>query len=293
MIPILLALPGAEAMAGRVATQLECETGVLSIHRFPDGESCPQFKVDVKDRAVVLVCALDDPDRKTMELYLAASVARELGASSVGLIAPYLPYMRQDARFAPGQGITSIHYARLISSCCDWMVTVDPHLHRHRSLSEVYTIRTEVVPAAPAIAAWLVANVARPVVVGPDEESEQWVAKVAAAAGCPHIVLRKERSGDRDVTVSPPDAALLAGHTPVVVDDIASTAHTMIAATGRLLEAGADAPLCVAVHALFVDDACDLLMRAGARRIASCNTVGHASNLIDMAPALAAAARML
>lgn len=57
-------------------------------------------------------------------LYLAASVAHELGAIRVGFVAPCLAYMRQDARFHSGEGITAKHFARLLSSAVDWLVTV-------------------------------------------------------------------------------------------------------------------------------------------------------------------------
>lgn len=293
MTTILTALPGAEAFAARLRDSLGCAAGQLKVHRFPDGESCPQFLCDVAGRDVVLVGALEQPDHKLMALYLSACVARELGARSVGLVAPYLPYMRQDAVFAPGQGVTARHFARLLSDCLDWMVTVDPHLHRILSLSEVYSIPTEVVPAAPVVAQWVAEQVAQPVLVGPDEESEQWVAQVAAGVGCPYTVLRKVRSGDREVAVSLPPAALLAGRTPVLIDDIISTARTMCAAVTHLKAAGGPAPVCVGVHALFAEDALAALQAAGAGRIVSCDTVQHESNQIGMAPALAAAVKRM
>lgn len=294
MKPLLMALPGAEQFAQRLRHSLACDAAELDLHRFPDGETCPRLPPAVDGRDVVLVAALAQPDHKIMDLYLSACVARELGARSVGLVAPYLPYMRQDARFAPGQGVTARHVARLLSGCCDWLVTVDPHLHRFHSLSELYGIATEVVPAAPQIARWIAANVARPVLVGPDQESEQWVAQVAAAVGCPYAVLRKERSGDREVSVSLPPAAALADRTPVLVDDIVSTARTMIAAVARLKAAGCPPPVCIGVHALFAGAAFQDLKQAGAGRVVSCDTVPHVSNDIGMgAPLAAAVSRML
>ncbi|GJJ03228.1 phosphoribosylpyrophosphate synthetase [Duganella rhizosphaerae] len=289
MTAMLMALPGAEQFAGHLRGQLGCEAGELLVHRFPDGESCPQLTPAVAGRDVILVAALNQPDHQIMAVYLCACVARELGARSVGLVAPYLPYMRQDASFAPGQGVTARHFARLLSGCFDWLVTVDPHLHRFHQLSEVYRIATEVAPAAPEIAAWIAARVERPVLVGPDEESEQWVGQVAAAAGCPYTVLRKVRSGDREVSVSPPPATLLAGRTPVLVDDIISTARTMIAATQQLKAAGCAPPVCIGVHALFAGAAYAELEAAGAGRIVSCDTVPHASNEIGMSAPIAAA----
>ena len=294
MNAMLMALPGAEQFASRLRGRLGCEAGELLLHRFPDGETCPQLTPAVADRDLILVGALDRPDHKIMDLYLSACVARELGARSVGLVAPYLPYMRQDAVFAPGQGVTARHFARLLSGCCDWMVTVDPHLHRFHRLSEIYTMRTEVVPAAPEISRWISANVARPVLVGPDEESEQWVAQVAAGVGCPYTVLHKVRTGDRDVAVSLPPPAMFADRTPVLVDDIVSTARTMIAAVEQLKAAGCAPPVCIGVHALFADAAYSELKAAGAGRIVTCDTVRHVSNDIGMSATLAeAVARML
>ncbi|MES2149286.1 MAG: ribose-phosphate pyrophosphokinase [Pseudomonadota bacterium] len=293
MKPILLALPGTGALASGLAQHLSCEVGSLEIHRFPDGESCPRLPPGLARRDVVLLASLDHPDRKLVGLYLTACVARELGARSIGLVAPYLPYMRQDAVFVPGQGITARHVAAMLSGCVDWLVTVDPHLHRFRSLSDLYPIPSLVVPAAPEIARWIRAKVAHPLLVGPDQESEQWVAQVASEVGCGYTILDKVRSGDQQVTVSVPGTLALDGCTPVLIDDIASTGRTMRAAVLKLKAAGSLAPVCIAVHALFCGDAFAELGTAGADCVVSCNSVEHVSNLIDLSAPLAAAVRRM
>jgi ribose-phosphate pyrophosphokinase len=201
--------------------------------------------------------------------------------------------MRQDARFRPGEAITSASYARLLSGCIDFMVTVDPHLHRWHSLSQIYSIPTEVVPAAPAIAQWLKANVAQPLIVGPDEESRQWAAEVARLAGAPCTVLRKERRGDRDVTVTLAEPADAAGHTPVLLDDILSTGRTIAAAATALRGLGLPAPVCVAVHALFSGDAMQAVQAAGVQRVVTCDTLAHPTNEISVAASLVPAVRRL
>lgn len=289
MKPILFTMPGNEEFGARLRAALHCDAGDLQIHHFPDQESCPQFATPVAGRDVVFSCALEQPDSKIMHLYLAACVARELGARSVGFVVPYLPYMRQDARFREGEGITSRHFARLLSSCGDWLVTVDPHLHRYHALSDIYSMKTRVVHAGPEIAKWIAAYVTNPVIFGPDSESEQWVAEVADAADCPYTVLSKTRRGDADVEVSIPDASFWVGMTPILVDDIVSTARTMIAATRQIELAGMAPPVCIAVHPLFAGDAFAALHAAGVERIVSCNTVAHATNRIDLCQPIAAA----
>jgi ribose-phosphate pyrophosphokinase len=293
MNTIILALPGAESLAESLAQQLHCAASTLELHRFPDGEGVVRLRTGVEGQRVLLVAHLDRPDDKTLPLLFAADAARELGAGELGLVAPYLPYMRQDERFRPGEAVTSRSYARLLSSTVDFLVTVDPHLHRLPSLDAIYTIRTRVVAAAPAIAAWLQREVQEPILVGPDSESEQWVADVAGRLGAPYVVMSKVRRGDRDVQVTLPAGAVQGGRTPVLVDDIISSGHTMATAAKVLRKAGWARPWCVGVHALLEPESVDMLHRAGIARVVSCDTVPHPTNAIPVAGLLAQGLRAM
>jgi ribose-phosphate pyrophosphokinase len=289
---VILALPGNEALAAALAAQLAIELGRTEQRRFPDGESYLRLDTDVAGRHVVIAATLRDPDARFLPLVFLAATARELGASRVGLVAPYLAYMRQDTRFRSGEAVTSRLFARLLAHEIDWLVTVDPHLHRYPSLTTIYPIETHVVAAAPAIAAWIRANVERPLVIGPDEESAQWVRAVALAAEAPHVVLRKVRRGDRDVEVSVPDVDRWRDRTPVLVDDIISTARTLVAAARHLSAAGLAPLVCIGAHAIFAGDAYEALLAAGAARVVTCNTIPHASNAIDIVPGIAEPVRI-
>lgn len=293
MSDLILAMPENDDLAHKLAGHLGGEVGRCEIRRFPDGESFVRIDSEVKGRAVTIACTLDRPDGKFLALSFLAAAARDLGGARVGLVAPYLPYMRQDTRFHPGEGVTSSYFARLLGRQVDWLVTMDPHLHRRKSLSEIYNIATSVAHAGPAIADWVRANVEAPVIIGPDSESEQWVAEVAAGAGAPYGVLQKVRTGDREVTVSMPSGGGWDGRVPVLVDDIISTARTMIAAARQFREAGHSSIVAIGVHALFADSAYDELRESGVDRIATCNTVIHRSNAIDITAHLAAAAATL
>ncbi len=293
MSAVVFALPQNEAPARALAAELDAELGSLEVRSFPDGETYVRLDSGVAGREVVIAASLSQPDPKLAQLLFIARTARELGAASIALAAPYLPYMRQDQQFRPGEGVTSRFFADFVSSLVDGLVTVDPHLHRITKLSDLYRIPSQVVQAAPLIGSWLQANVLSPVVIGPDEESRQWVAAVAAAAGAPHVVLSKVRRGDRNVEVSVPQIEAWGGRTPVLVDDIVSTAHTMIETVKHLMTAGASAPVCIGVHAIFAGSAYDDLLAAGAARIVTCNTVAHPSNAIDVIPAISRSVRTM
>jgi ribose-phosphate pyrophosphokinase len=286
-VPVLIAVPGSEDHARGLGARLGCAVIASEARQFPDGELYVRIDGEVGDDAVVVGNARGDNFLRAAFL---AGTARDLGARRVGFVAPYLAYMRQDSRFKPGEGVTALYFARLVSSTFDWLVTVDPHLHRFDSLAGVYAIPTTIARAAPAIAAWITAEVERPVLVGPDAESVQWVSAVAERCGAPFVILEKTRRGDRDVSITAPGGAWN-GHTPVLIDDIVSTGQTMIEATRQLQRAGSAPPMCVAIHAVFADALNEALIAAGARGIVTCNTIPHATNRICVMDPLAAAVR--
>lgn len=287
---VVLAVPGNVAHAERLATSLGARLLVPEVRRFPDGEVYVRIDGEVAGHDVVLVGSLHEPGDKFLLIAFLAGTARDLGAKGVGLVAPYLAYMRQDSRFKPGEGITASYFARLMSSVVDWLVTVDPHLHRLDSLDHVYSIPTTIARAAPAIGAFVAEHITKPVLVGPDAESVQWVSAVADACGAPFVILEKTRRGDRDVSISSPDRPWN-GHTPVLIDDIVSTGKTMIEATRQLRAAGSAPPTCIAIHAVFADAVNDDLVAAGARGIITCDTIPHATNEISVATQIADAVR--
>lgn len=286
--PVILAMPENAALTRSIAGRLHAELGMVGVRQFPDGESHVRIDADVARRDVVIVCALHRPDPKIVPLWLAIDAARDLGATRVGLVAPYLAYMRQDRRFQPGEALAARSFARLLSRAADFLATVDPHLHRIRGLDEIYTIPTRVAHAAPRIAQWVREHIENPVFVGPDVESRQWVAAVARASGAPSVVLRKVRHGDRDVEIDASELRGIGDRVPVLVDDILSTGHTLAATIRPIVAAGLRPPVCVAVHGVFAEGAAAMLERTGAR-IVTTNTIEHPTNRIDMGEDLAAA----
>jgi ribose-phosphate pyrophosphokinase len=88
-----------------------------------------------------------------------------------------------------------------------------------------------------------------------------------------------------------PDLARWGGRTPILVDDIISTARTMIAAVEQLRAEGTPPAVCVGSHAVTCDRAEEDLRAAGAARIVTCKTIPHATNAIDVRPLFAATVR--
>jgi ribose-phosphate pyrophosphokinase len=239
---------------------------------------------------VAFLATLNRPDAKLFPLLAAAATARELGAMQVGLVAPYLAYMRQDQRFRHGEAVSARVMGGLLGAAFDWVLTVDPHLHRIHDLAEMFACRTAVVTAAPDLAAWIRAHVRAPLLVGPDGESAQWVRAVADLLDAPCVVARKQRHGDRNVSVRLPSLARWRGHTPVLLDDIVASGHTLIDTARGVREQGVQpAPVAVVVHGLLARRSREALHGAGIARLVTTNTVPGELAAIDVSMRVAEA----
>lgn len=301
MSGLLFSLNAPDALAAGVAKKLGLARGALTTRRFPDGESYLRLMTDASQRTALVLACLTPPDLHFMSVLQAGMALADVGAKKRVLLAPYLPYMRQDKAFQPGEAISARIFPAHLAMAYDALVTVDPHLHRIHDLSEVFPGASKVVTAAPAIARWIAEHVDHPFLIGPDEESRQWVSRVASLISdqsngdsepVPLSVLKKTRHGDHEVEIEVPQDALSWRGTPVLVDDMISTGHTMIEAV-HALKAHRHSPICVVTHALFDQQAEILLRESGVQAVVSCNSVPHPSNAIDLSSVLAQTVKSL
>ncbi len=289
---LLLAFDDERALAEELAQALGVPLDFVTRHRFPDGELRLVLPKPLPAR-VILLRGLQQPNEKLVELLIAAPAARELGARALTLVSPYLAYMRQDMEFTPGEAVSQRHIARLLAAQFDRVLTIDPHLHRIASLDEVMPAGTGLaLSAAPLLGRWIAERVPGALLLGPDEESGQWVSEAARAGGLDHAVGRKVRHGDHAVSLALPEVEAQ-GRAVVLLDDMASTGRTLIGAAQGLLARGAASVDVAVTHALFNGDALPALQAVGVRHVWSSNSVPHASNAVSVVPLLAATLRPL
>lgn len=278
--PILFNFPKVSPLGYHLQEKLNVEEGRFICHSFPDGETYLRIESNVKGREVLINATLFQPNSWILDLFFLADTLRTLGAKSIRLIAPYLSYMRQDEVFQEGEALTSKTFSHLLSAYFDALVTVDPHLHRYHCLSEIYTIPTTVLQAASLISNWISENVENPFLIGPDEESRQWVQEVAG--DLPFIVLQKERNPQGHVAITWPSFEGAEGKIPVFIDDIISSGGTMLLAVNQAKALGLKPPVVVAIHPIFANDSYEKLQAAGVFKIVTCNSIPHPSNGIDL-----------
>jgi ribose-phosphate pyrophosphokinase len=285
---VVLGFPCYREPARRLAETARVDYADIEVHRFPDGESLVRLP-DPLPVDVIVYLSLDDPNRRLIELEFAAATARRLGAKRLTLVAPYLCYMRQDIAFHPGEAISQQIIGQLLARHFDTLITVDPHLHRTARLADAVPVRRAVaLSGAPVIAEWLKLRAGKPMLIGPDEESGQWVSAIAAPGGFDYGVARKTRLDDSVVRVELPDLSF-DDRDVVLVDDIASTGHTLAEAARQLAARGSASVSVVVTHALFVGNALEDLRNAGVTEICSTDSILHTSNRLHLAAILASA----
>lgn len=272
------------AFGRTLAHHLDAPWSSVDLHRFPDGESLVRVYSPAGTHAVV-VRSLHDPNVKLVETVLAADALRRAGARRVTLVAPYLPYMRQDAVFAPGEPVSQRVIGAWLGRSFDAVLTIEAHLHRVPLLATVVPGRAQSLSAAPALADWLRRLRTGAIVVGPDGESRPWIQAIARRARLPWVVCTKQRLGDRSVRVQLP--ALPDCRHAVIIDDIASSGATLAAVARALRAAGVATIDAIVVHAIFSPGALPRIRRAGVQRILSCDTIVHPTNAIPTAGILA------
>ncbi|MBS0360318.1 MAG: ribose-phosphate diphosphokinase, partial [Proteobacteria bacterium] len=216
---------------------------------------------------------------------------RRGGADWIVLVAPYLPYLRQDRVFAPGQPLSRDVVGRLLAAPFDRIVTVQPHLHRTASLAQAYPALEVTALSVAEFFARAAGVGGAPLVVGPDSESEPLAAAVAAHLDAPFLVLSKVREGDRDVALTLPAAAAVDGRRVVLVDDICASGGTLATAAEALRRGGARSVDALVAHAFYDDAAAARLRHAGVRRLISTDSCRHPSNGLFLAGLLASALR--
>jgi ribose-phosphate pyrophosphokinase len=279
--------------AQQLAKRLSLPFKRIALHRFPDGETKVTLPTSLP-KEVIICRTLNRPNEKLVELIISAAAAKMQGVERLTLVAPYLCYMRQDIAFAPGEAISQKIVGKLLSEYFDGVITVDPHLHRIQHLSEAIP-HTQAITlyATSAMAAFLKQHFTDPVLIGPDEESVQWVKSIAKVHHWHYAIANKQRFGDNKVEVSFPAnlsdnrSLSLKNRDVIIVDDIASTGKTLEQTALQIRQQEPSSISVIITHAFFPDDVITRLGKIGVDNIWSSDSVLHSSNAYSIVDTIA------
>ncbi len=296
---IILGGSASTGLAERVAKELGQKPAEVEIKRFPDGEKYIRIHDDVKDKGVAIIQSLyRTPDEYIFEYLIIADTLRDMGASSIVGVIPYLAYARQDSRFYPGEALTSASVAKLFEAAGTTSVlTIDCHLHRLGDVSKVFKVPARNLSAMPSLGKYArdILRPKNPIVVAPDEEAEQWAGTVAKELGAEHTHFTKRRIREEGQTSSRLELDTgkteFKGRDVVFTDDIISTGATIAGAAKACKKKGARRMFVLATHPVLAEGAIKRIRASGISKIIATDTIPSAISKVSVAPVLSAALR--
>jgi ribose-phosphate pyrophosphokinase len=280
---------GNKPLGREIASITNCDVVDFETRRFPDGERYIRFVDDVpKETAIIVQSFGGAPDDLMVELIFLCKTLQDLGARKLIGVFPYLPYLRQDTRFKPGEAVSAQIMASIIEfASISHILTVDSHLHRISEPNEVFNVPTASLSAMPALASYLKKNyqLKDPIVVAPDVEAAQWAAKVASVLGTDFYTLEKTRLDDSSVRVKSKRVDPV-GRDVILVDDIISTGGTIAQVASQFRRKGVARIYALITHGLLADGAYEKVSKAGIYALIMTNTVPNPYCKVTVAPVI-------
>ncbi|MCY0882467.1 MAG: ribose-phosphate diphosphokinase [Acidianus infernus] len=241
---------------------------------FPDGESYIRIPESVRGEEVAIVQSTYYPqDKHLIELLLMIEAVKNLGASKIISIIPYLAYARQDRRFKDGEALSLKIVLNLIyESGSDELITVEPH--KPDAVISYFKGNVKIVDPTPALAREIKKEVENPFILAPDRGALERAERLAKELNSPYSHIEKERDRTTgEVRIKEAPHLDLHGKDVVLIDDIISTGGTLAQASQLSYNLGARKVIAAATHVLLVNDAYDKLTRAGIKSIIGTNTI--------------------
>jgi ribose-phosphate pyrophosphokinase len=261
-------------LAGRIAEQLGCELGKVTLKTFANGETYCRYEDSIRGADVFIVqTCLPPVDQRLMELLIMVNAAKLASAKRITAVIPWYFYARQDKKSRPREPITARLVADLLETAgVDRVITMDLHAGQVQGFFRIPVDHMVAVPMfAQHIRDYLGTEVER-VAVAPDTGRAKLAGKFAEMIGGGLAVLNKERPGHNQAKVRGVIGDV-AGKVAVMTDDIIDTAGTLCAGAEALREAGATRVIACATHALFNEPALQRIAESAFERVIVTDTV--------------------
>ncbi len=256
-----------------IAGYLHLPLGKVSIARFADGEIHVRFEENARGvDAFVLQPTSHPVNEHLMELLIMLDALRRASAGRITAVMPYYGYARKDKKDAPREPITGRLVADLLTTAgADRVLTMDLHAGQ---IEGFFNIPVDHLRAMPLFADYLrEKNLPAPVVVAADDGAVKRSKQLADRLDLPLAIVFQRRVG-RDAKETVQVVGEVEGRTPVMIEDIISTARTISGAVDAVIRQGARPQVYVcATHAVMAGPARERLARDEIQEIVVTNTI--------------------
>lgn len=240
----------------------------IEIGKFPDGDTHVRILPlnDCKDKDVTVFHRLYPKQNTSLvALLFILDSLKDVGAKNITVVAPYLPYSRQDKKKLNGEVASAFVVCNLLAKAgCNKLITFDCHFLNKEGPAKFGELDIENISMGKD----LVAFAAREAFLGEGCEvisPDAGASYLAAQHGGQNFTkARKEYEGDkihyRDVGEMHGDFDVT-GKNVLILDDMISTGATMIKALEKIQAGGAKKVCCAATHGLFLYNCIDKIKK--------------------------------
>lgn len=225
-------------LAQHMADALAMELGDVGISRFPDGEIFVKFVQNIRGADVFIVQPTCTPPNETlMELLIMLDAARRASAQRITAVLPFFGYARQDRKDQARVPITAKLVANLlVTAGASRVLTMDLH---SQQIQGFFDIPVDHLHASSVLVKHLLETVDdSAVVVAPDSGGVKMAHAYASMMNAGLAIVAKHRI-DADRVAALHLVGDVEGRDCVLVDDLTTTAGTLIAAAEQLRKSGA------------------------------------------------------
>lgn len=242
----LFAGSASRSFAEKVAQHYGQPLGLLTLHRFSDGEMQPKYEESIRGAHVCLIQSTNAPADNLMELLLLIDAARRASAETITVVIPYFGYARQDRKEEGRVSIGAKLIANLLQAAgASRIVTMDLHAGQ---IQGFFDIPLDNLEASVVHIPYVQSLELEPlVIVSPDAGGTARARRYARRLHAELAVVDKYRSQANEVH-SMRLIGDVRGKHALIVDDLVDTAGTLVRAAELILEGGAKSVRACVTH---------------------------------------------
>jgi ribose-phosphate pyrophosphokinase len=289
-------------LAEKIAHCLGDSLGKISLGNFPDGENAVRIEEDVRGRDIFLVQPTCPPVNETlMELLIMVDCFKRASAARITAVLPYFGYARQDRKDVGRVPITAKLVANLIvQSGIDRVIALDLHAAQ---IQGFFDIPVDHLQAAPVINDFI-RSLRIPkdelVVLSPDEGNVKRILRYQKKIAGSIAIVDKRRVSGSEVKQVNLIGGPVEGKTCVILDDMISTAGSVVGAAAVAKQHGARAVYACVTHGVLCDPAIDRIRDSALSKVVISDTIPLAPEkqlpniqVLSVAPLLADAIKRI
>lgn len=248
-------------LARSIAEYIGQPLGEVSIKRFPDGEIMVKIIENIRGQDVYIIQPISyPPNEMLMELLIMMDAARRASAARVTAVLPFYGYARQDRKDQPRVPITAKLVANLlVAAGANRILTMDLHAQQ---IQGFFDIPVDHLYAAPVLVKYLRSlELENMIAVSPDAGGLKMAYAYSTMMETGLAFVAKQRTSPSEVEAMSV-VGDVEGKSCILVDDLSTTAGTLLEASRILMDRGAKSVHAAVTHTLLTDIGMERLKKA-------------------------------